>query len=297
MKAEDYALVADWHEFVYSGFQPDKLTRRLYQYLDEHHNPEEYPSDDRATFWATWFQNLYNLYTFLSDFYETVPSSNTHQALQRVLDPVFAEIIEGLNGYEVQIYTEIRDDEVAANLEEACRMNPGSTIEQVRADLCYYFDESMYEWFYSDYYCELEVTDAVFQSLAQKMNTLPDIAHQSSVFELRHWLDSRRSDEPVNIDQMVRCQSDLFTQIDQSTSAYILDLKTPQAVMEQDLEADVNQSVTDFITDDALIDDEPGFDIEKIKRRLAASPEEEAAMMIDPRICNFQPVTMVAALT
>ena len=67
----DNALVSDWHQFVLSGFRQDHLTEQLYRFLDEKLNPEQWHYEDQTSFWLTWFHNLYNLYTFLTELYET----------------------------------------------------------------------------------------------------------------------------------------------------------------------------------------------------------------------------------
>ena len=157
-------------------------------------------------------------------------------------------------------------------------MHPDKPVDLVRDELIEYFDQCMPEWFYSDYYCELDLPNNFHETLRQQMTSNLDLAHQPSVFTLHYWLDTWQIDARTEVATETVAQTGLFS-------------KTFEDMVEVAVDHPVETSPIDPSVEDEV---DIQFDLDAIKRRLAASPEEEAAMRVDPRIRNFHTASLVA---
>jgi hypothetical protein len=290
-------LVADWRRFIRGGFRLEDLTEPLYRHLVVHGNPEAADVQNRDEFWETYFISLWTLNTFLSDCYEATPQDALNQAFKAALDEVYWDLNQRLEEIEMDLYREIRESELETWVDAEAAKRPECRREEIEAELRDYYDLCMQQSFYADWYCELDLDEAMRHALTieTKANAVPHV-HHPSVFELAGWLAADTKEPPPS---GLVSRPILFAEVTVEAKAKAEAENRPEASSTQ---TRTLQPVSFFSAVDGLPPadaqtdevDPPDADVtpqetnhpnlEAIKRRLAATPEQEAELAERRRI-------------
>ena len=278
-------LVADWRRFIRGGFRLEDLTEPLYRHLVVHGNPEAADVQNRDEFWETYFISLWTLNTFLSDCYEATPQDALNQAFKAALDEVYWDLNQRLEEIEMDLYREIRESELETWVDAEAAKRPECRREEIEAELRDYYDLCMQQSFYADWYCELDLDEAMRQALTIEGAAFaaPHI-HHPSVFELAGWLAAdTKETTPSGLVSRPILFAEMAVEAETGTEAQGVQTPTlqpvsffsavdvhPPAVAQTDEVDPPDADVTPQETNHP--------DLEAIKRRLAATPEQEAEL-------------------
>jgi hypothetical protein len=288
-------LVADWRRFIRGGFRLEDLTEPLYRHLVVHGNPEAADAQNRDEFWETYFISLWTLNTFLSDCYEATPQDPLNQAFKAALDEVYWDLNQRLEEIEMDLYREIRESELETWVDAEAAKRPECRREEIEAELRDYYDLCMQQSFYADWYCELDLDEAMRHALTieAKVDAALHI-HHPSVFDLAGWLAVDTKETPPS---GIVSRPTLFAETVAEAKA-----EAETGAEERGAQTPTLQPVSFFSAVEdrppavAQIDevDPPDADVipqetnhpnlEAIKRRLAATPEQEAELAERRRI-------------
>ena len=287
MDSHQAQLLADWRHFIRGGFRYQDLSGPLYHYLAEQCDLESLTYEDRKEFWEYWFNTLYGLNTFLTELYETRPDDVLREALQAEMDGLYYLFKEVLDEFEWEVYQDFRDAEITAWVDQEQAKHPNRSRAEIEQELTEYYDLCMQDAWYSDVYMEMDLDETIHQALADLAPDALELTWQPSVFDLQGWLDTNRQASPAGQQPQLAVQATLFERArtadvgqrrqphNEAMDAAQGVLVEPVSITPDPVEAETAPGDADP-ADEALIAETTHPDLEAIKRRLAATPEELA---------------------